>query len=160
AIGVALGGALLVSRLRDPLRAWRWGLAFSGAAFACTVVAWLGFHLAGPDAEDGWGFTADLLGRPVLHIDELSAPLLPVVGLLHVCAAAARGGTKWRGFPLAWPRASGAARRGVFACPAGWLLVGLAAAETVPAYLEVVNRGKPARVYLLHMALFVGLLAL
>jgi NADH-quinone oxidoreductase subunit M len=40
------------------------------------------------------------------------------------------------------------------------VLIALLAAGTVPAYAELVSRRKPTRVYLLHMALFVGLLAL
>ena len=30
----------------------------------------------------------------------------------------------------------------------------------MPPYIELVNRGRPTRVYVLHMALFVGLLVL
>jgi NADH-quinone oxidoreductase subunit M len=40
------------------------------------------------------------------------------------------------------------------------LLLGLLALGAVPGYVELLNRRKPTRVYLLHMALFVGLLAL
>ena len=43
AILVALVGSPLVSRLRDPDRAYRWGLAFTGLSFACSVLAWLSF---------------------------------------------------------------------------------------------------------------------
>ena len=38
AILAALLGALCVGPLRDPLRAWRWGLAFTAAALACAVL--------------------------------------------------------------------------------------------------------------------------
>src|SRR5262245_58897710 len=91
AIGVALVGALWVSRFRDPLSAWRWGLAFAGASFACTLVACAGFYLcesiAGARADLHWTFQGELLGRRFLGVDELNAPLLPLVGLLHFLTA-------------------------------------------------------------------------
>ena len=46
--GHALVGSLCVSRLREPIRAYRWGLAFTGTAFVCTLLAWLGFYLRIP----------------------------------------------------------------------------------------------------------------
>ena len=38
-IAVMLAGALCVSQVRHPVRAYRWGRAFTGAACACAVVA-------------------------------------------------------------------------------------------------------------------------
>ena len=81
---VAALGALCVSPVRDPIRAWRWGLLFTGAALACTLLACLGFYLAGAaGVDDGWSFRSALFGRQLLTLDELNAPLLPVVALLH-----------------------------------------------------------------------------
>jgi NADH-quinone oxidoreductase subunit M len=159
AILVAVAGAVCVSPLRAPLRAWRWGLAFTAAAFACTLLACLGFYL-GPPADGGaaWGWQRRLFGRQLLGIDELSAPLLPVVGLLHFLTALATGRTKMRHFSLSWSLASEALRLAIFSCQEPWLLIGLLAAGTVPGYAELVNRGKPTRVYVLHMGLFVALL--
>src|SRR5262245_20526034 len=88
AIAVALLGALCVSPLRDPHRAWRLGLAFTAATLACAVLACLGYYLGqvdGVEADDG--FHADLLGRQLLRVDELNAPLLPVGALLHFLTA-------------------------------------------------------------------------
>ena len=50
AIAVALFGAMAVSRVRDPDRAYRWGLALTGTSFACTVLAWLAFIQGTPVA--------------------------------------------------------------------------------------------------------------
>src|SRR4051812_40554311 len=83
-IVVSLLGALCVSPVRDPLRAWRWGLVFTGAALACTVLACLGFYLCRSTGVDtSWSFQGFLFGRQFFILDELSAPLLPMVGLLH-----------------------------------------------------------------------------
>ena len=39
-------------------------------------------------------------------------------------------------------------------------MIALLAISTVPPYVELLNRRRPTRVYVLHMALFVGLLVL
>ncbi len=160
AIAVALLGALCVSPMRDPLRAWRWGLAFTAATLACTVLACLGYYLcraAGAQADGG--IHADLFGRRLLGVDELNAPLLPMGALLHTLTALATGRTKMRRYSLSWSLASEAIRLTAFGCVAPGLLIVLLAVGTVPGYVELLNRGKPTQVYLLHMALFVGLLA-
>jgi NADH-quinone oxidoreductase subunit M len=95
----------------------------------------------------------------VLKVDQLSAPMVVLVALLHFLTALATGRTKMRRFSLSWSLACEAIRLATFSAT-GWLLIGLLAAGTVPGYLELRNRRKPTRVYLLHMALFVGLLAL
>lgn len=159
AILATLVGALFVSRFRDPLRAWSWGLAFSGAALACSLLSCLGFYLCQfANVDDDWSFQAALLGRQLFELDELSAPLIPLVALLHFLTALATGRTKMRRFSLSWSLVSEAIRLATFAAIDPWLLIGLLAAGTVPAYVELLNRGKPTRVYLLHMGLFVVLL--
>jgi NADH-quinone oxidoreductase subunit M len=161
AIAVALLGALCVSPLRSPLRAWRWGLAFTAAALACAVLACLGYYLGRANGvEPDRGVHADVLGRQLLRIDELNAPLLPMGALLHFLTALATGRTKMRRYSLSWSLACEAIRLTAFGCAEPWLLVGLLALGTVPGYVELLNRRKPTRVYGLHMALFVGLLAL
>jgi NADH-quinone oxidoreductase subunit M len=161
---VALPGALFISRLKNPLLAWRWGLVFTGISFGCTVLACVSFYLckylAGlPDAAYAWSLQGHFFGtRPVIGIDELNAPLFPVVGLLHFLTALATGRTKMRRFSLSWSLTSEAVRLATFACTLPWLLIGLLAADVIPAYVELLNRRKPTRVYLLHMGLFVGLL--
>jgi NADH-quinone oxidoreductase subunit M len=164
---VALLGALCVSQARDPLRAWLWGLVFMGASFGCTLIASLGFYLCRlielGDLDRWWSLQPYLFGRQLLGIDELNAPLLPAVSLVHFLTALATGRTKMRRFSLSWSLASEGVRLATFACTwmsPGWLLVGLLAIGTVPGCVELVNRGKPIRVYVLHMGLFVGLLVL
>jgi NADH-quinone oxidoreductase subunit M len=161
AILVALLGALCVSPLRDPFRAWRWGLAFTAATLVCAVLACLGYYLSRVNGvEVDTGTHADLLGRQVLRIDELNAPLLPVGALLHFLTALATGRTKMRRYSLSWSLASEAIRLAAFGCADPGPLLGLLAVGTVPGYVELLNRRKPSRIYLLHMALFIGLLAL
>src|SRR4051794_30063174 len=98
---VGLAGAVCVSRLRDPLRAFRWGLTFTGVACACTLLACAGFYLCRlHDVDDLWCLQTQFFGRPFLALDELNAPLVAVVGLLHFLTALATGRTKMRRFSL------------------------------------------------------------
>ena len=48
AIAAGLIGSPIVSRLRDPNRAYRWGLLFTGISFASALLAWLVFSLGDP----------------------------------------------------------------------------------------------------------------
>ena len=74
--------------------------------------------------------------------------------------ALATARTKMRRFSFSWSLASEAIRLAIFSCQASWLLVGLLTLCTVPPFFELRNRSRPTRVYLIHMALFVGLMVL
>jgi NADH-quinone oxidoreductase subunit M len=160
AIALSLLGSLWVSRFREPLRAFLWGLGFTGAALGCAVLAWLGLLVEGPAAGVGWSEQPHLFGRPLFAVDQLTAPLAALVALLHFLTALATGRTKMRRFSLSWSLGCLAIRLAIFSCTTPWLLIALLAAETVPGYLELRNRRKPRRVYVLHMGAFVGLLVL
>jgi NADH-quinone oxidoreductase subunit M len=157
AVAVALLGALTVSQVRAPLRAARLALAFTGSAFACAVLAWLSFYLGTPRQEI-WSVQLWLLGRRLLDLDNLNAPLVPVVALLHFLTAVATTRTKMRRYSFSWSLADEAIRLCAFSCKAPWALIGLLIADIIPGYVELVNRRRPTRVYLLHMALFATLL--
>ena len=75
ALAMALAGALCVSRLRNPDRAFRWGLVLTGAVFVCTFLAWLEFYLSAA-IHASWSLQSLLFGRQVLVMDELSRPAL------------------------------------------------------------------------------------
>ena len=152
---VPLLGALFVSRLRDPDAAYRWCVGFTGAALACSVLAAFGYALGAPSTWEG------LLPREIgamFAVDELSAPLLPLVALLHFLTALSTARTKMARFSFAWMLAGEAVRLAAFACVEPWPLVGLAALATVPPLFELRNRERPTRVYALHMGAFVALL--
>ncbi len=160
AIALALVGALWVSRIREPYRAARYGLGFSGIVFAFTFLAWLGYYLGDRGGAIHHAVATRLGGSDLFGLDELSAPLVPALALLHFMTALATPRTKMRRFSFSWSLASEALRLAMFSCKASWLLVGLLTVCTVPAYVELRNRGRPVRVYLLHMGLFVVLMVL
>jgi NADH-quinone oxidoreductase subunit M len=160
AILTAVVGALSVRWFDNPVRSWGWGLAFLAAVLGCTVVGSATYYAQIESSAAPLSFQQLLLGKQFLSIDELNAPLLPLVALIHVLTALATGRIKMRRFSLSWSLASDALRLAIFGCTAGWLLVALLAISVLPPALELYNRGKPLRVYVVHMAAFVALLVL
>ncbi|HEV7226708.1 MAG TPA: proton-conducting transporter membrane subunit [Pirellulales bacterium] len=158
-IGLALIGSASVARIREPNRAYRWGLAFTGASLGCSLLAWLGFYAGAADESLArYSIQPWLFGDLPFRLDELNAPLLPAVALLHFLTALATARTHMRRYSVSWSLAAGAIRLATFSCHDPWMLVGLLAVATVPPYVELVHRGRPVGVYVLHMALFVVLL--
>ncbi len=158
-IVVALLGSLWVSRLRNPMRAYRWGLAFAGITFLCTSSAWLGFYLRIP-LEPSWSPQSYFFGRQFLALDELNAPLVPAISLIHFLMALATARTKMRRFSFSWSLAAETILIATFSASEPWLLIGLLAASTVPPYIELASRGRSTRIFVVHMAIFIGLLVL
>ncbi|MBN9120504.1 MAG: oxidoreductase [Planctomycetes bacterium] len=135
--------------------AYRWCLGFTGATLACTVLATFAFSAG---AAPAWGPLPRAVGA-AFAVDELSAPLLPLVALLHFLTALATARTKMARFSFASMLVGEGVRLAVFACVAPWPLIGLAVVATVPAAFELRDRRKPTRVYAVHMTAFVALLA-
>jgi NADH-quinone oxidoreductase subunit M len=161
AIFVSLLGAIGVNRVRDPQRAARLGTAFTGMVFLCTVLAWAAFALGVTPAAGAMWSDKTYLGSPHLFgLDNLTAPLVVVVALLHFLTALATPRTKMRRFSFSWSLLSEAIRLATFSCREPWVLIGLLAINTIPPMIELLNRGESLRPYALHMGLFVGLLVL
>ena len=156
-----LVGGIWVRRQREAETARAWCLAFSAitlvlAVGACCDFLWLGKF----EAHDRWDALEYLTGHDLLVIDELSAPLLPLVALLHLLTAVATPRTKIRRFSFAWTLFSEAIMLATFSCKTPWLLIALLAAGAAPPYLELRARHKPTAVFAWHMVLFVCLMAL
>jgi NADH-quinone oxidoreductase subunit M len=81
------------------------------------------------------------------------------VALLHFLTALATARTKMRRYSFSWSLASESIRLATFSCKEPWVLIGLMALMTVPPFIELRNRERSTRVYVLHMGLFIALLA-
>ncbi|MGE3776003.1 MAG: proton-conducting transporter membrane subunit [Pirellulaceae bacterium] len=158
AVVLPLAGALFVSRLRDAQRAQWYSVVFAGLTLLATVGEWLDFATLGVfQAHDEWDLLAGLVG-PLLVVDELSAPLLPLAALLYLLTSVATMKTKVRRVSFAWTLVSEAILLATLACKDPAWVIGLLAAGTVPPWVELRRRKKPTNVYVLHMALFVALM--
>ncbi len=151
---IPLIGAGLVSLARRRSVAFRLCLAFTSAAFLCSLLASGAFYATGP-TPSSW---LSLSGRPIFQLDTLSAPLLPLVALLHFVTALATARTKMGRVAFGWLLANEALRLGTFATLVPWVLIGLLSLSMIPPWLELRWRRKPTRVYALHATLFVVLL--
>jgi NADH-quinone oxidoreductase subunit M len=157
----AVIGSPIVSRFREPIRAFRWCLAFTGMSFFCAFWAWLSFYVGTtPEQIQPWSFQTRLFGRQIFVLDDLNSPLVPSVALLHFLTALATARTHMRRFSFSWSLAAEAIRLATFSCKEPWILIALLAISTLSPYVELRNRHRPTRLYVLHMALFVGLLVI
>ncbi len=102
-IATTLIGALWVSQVREPYRAARMGLVFTGIAFVFAFLAWLDYYVGiDTDSISRASLEPYIFGREVFVLDELSAPLVPAVALLHFLTALATPRNKMRRFSNSW----------------------------------------------------------
>jgi NADH-quinone oxidoreductase subunit M len=156
-----LFGAIWVSRIANAALARRWSILFAACTLICTLVAWADFwHLHSRSAHDHWDVISPLFGREILAIDHLSAPLLPLGALLYLLTTIATLRSKIRRFSFTWALISESLLLAALSCREPWAVVVLLSLSTIPPYVELKSRGKPTRVYLLHMGLFILLMAI
>jgi NADH-quinone oxidoreductase subunit M len=154
AILAAVVGAVWVIRVRDGETARKWSLVFSGIVMACALGLWTDFLLRDPRPT--------ALAYPhrwnVFIVDELSGPLIVMSAFLYLLTIFVTARTKSRRFCFGWTLASEAILLATLGCQTPWGIIALLAAGTVPPYFELRARGRPTRVFVLHMGAFVALL--
>jgi NADH-quinone oxidoreductase subunit M len=155
-LAVGLVGSACVCLVRDAVAAFRWCVAFAAVSLGCVSIAALAFFL-GHAPHPNWGVW-DWAGRRLLAVDELNAPLLPVVALLQLLTILTTARTKMIRFSFAGALVGGGVRLAAFACVVPWLLVLLLALDAALPVLEIRRRGGSGRLSAIHAALFVGLL--
>jgi NADH-quinone oxidoreductase subunit M len=169
AILIPFFGGLWLARVRDPHEARKWSLVFSGFAFIAAVGAWVDIQWLHAvynttDADDSFSLLRLIFNispkDDLLTIDQLSAPLLSMVALLHFLTTTATLRTKIRRFSFAASSFSEALLLATFSCKNPWGVVVFMSLATLPPYFELRSRRKSTRVYLVHMAAFVGLMVL
>lgn len=128
------------------------GVAVCAAVLVCGLAEWYLNH-AGLVREPGPRVL------PGLAVDSFSAPLLPLVALLHLLTALSSSRTETTRGYLFGLLASLALQTAKFGCKEPWLLIGLLAVGMLRPWAELVALKKSGRLFALHMLLFVGLLA-
>jgi NADH:ubiquinone oxidoreductase subunit 4 (subunit M) len=154
-----IAAALWIQRLNDPDRARRHSLVACTLTFVFALGAWIDYSmLDGLEDHDRWDLVAQLVGRPLLVIDGLSAPLLPLVSLLYLLTVLATLGTKVRRLSYGALHMGQAIRLATFSCMETWPLIILLTVGIIPSAVELIRQRKSVRIYLLHMVLFVTML--
>jgi NADH-quinone oxidoreductase subunit M len=157
AIVVAMIGSPIVSRFRDPNLAFRWGLFFTATAFGCVLLACWSYYTGTPARTVAhWTDQQWLFGRQLIALDDLSAALVPAAALLHLLSVLSTARAHMRRYSFAWSLAAMSIRLATFSCHDPWTLIGLLTISTIPPYVELRNRRRPTRIYMIHMAIFVG----
>lgn len=156
AVLTPLVGAAATARLRNTSLAKGVAIAFCATTLALTLGAWLDFTLLGTfESRERWNPLAAVLGDNVIVLDELSAPKLSLVSLLFLMTTVATLRNKARRFSFSAMLLSESILLATFCCKSEWAVASLLAVGTIPPLVELRRRGKPTRVYALHMGLFV-----
>jgi NADH-quinone oxidoreductase subunit M len=151
--------AVWVSRARNPDAARRHAIVAASLTLAFAVSAWIDFAMLHRfEAHDRWDILQRVFRCEVFVIDELSAPLLSLASLLYLLTFVATLRTKVRRFSFAWSLAREAVLLATLSCRQPWIIVALLALGTIQPWVELRARNRPSRVYVLHMAAFIGLL--
>lgn len=160
AIVVPLAGALLVQAARDARLARRAAGLVALVALLLAVGEWVDFGLLHRfEAHEHSPWLRWLGLGEVLVVDELTAPLLPLVALIHFLTIVSTPLNKAQRFSFGWTLVAEAMTLATFSCRASWWLVGLLVAGTIPPWLELGRRAASPRVFAFHMTLFSVVLA-
>jgi NADH-quinone oxidoreductase subunit M len=146
-IALPLVGSLAVGLIRDTAVAGRWTLAVCGAVFACSLMPWFALQ-------------AGVQGNAYFAVDGLTAPLLPLVALLHLLVVSTTARVKLNRMSLGGHLIADGIRLGMFAAApsAPWTLILFIVLGIVPPWIELRNREKSAGLFITHMLTFCALL--
>lgn len=162
AIFAALLGALgLRLCVRDADVARRWCVAVMAAVLAMVFFGWLeqatGHVL---DDHQPWSLVESVRGAPRFQIDQLNSPLLLVVSLISLLTVVASLRTQNPESFFSGALVSLALNLAFFASKEPWMLIVFLALGAVPVLFELKRRRQNARVFAIHMGLFVALLGI
>lgn len=156
---VPLFGALWIHLVGSRQCALKHAIAICGLTLCLTVGELVDFVWIGSfEAHDHWLFLDWLFHRDIFVVDELSAFQLPLAALIFLVTVMSTLRTKAPRFSLKLALISESLVLATFSCRSSWTLVALLIAATIPPYLEMRNRGRCTRIYVLHMATFALLL--
>lgn len=155
AVLIPLLGSAVLSRMRDSQRARNAALLFSGLALVCAAGEFVDFTVMhATQADDHFHLLTFLFGRPFLVIDQLSAPLLPLTAMIFFMVVATTSSTKLRRFSFPLAMLEEAITLAMLSCKEPWGVIVLLGLAAVPPFLDLRARGKPTRVFAIHMAAF------
>ena len=80
---IPLAGAAIISRIKDAELAQRWSSVISAIALLFVLGEWMDYStLTEAQADDHWHLVSQLIGRELFVLDEISAPLTTLAGIL------------------------------------------------------------------------------
>ncbi|MFG0291459.1 MAG: proton-conducting transporter membrane subunit [Rhodopirellula sp. JB044] len=129
------------------------------ATLLLTIGELLDFLFMGTfEAHDHGRLLSWIFNPEFFVVDELSAFLIPLSALIYLVVVMSTLRTKTPRFSLRLALLSETLLLATFSCRSSWALVGLLIAATIPPYLELRQRNRCTRIYVLHMSVFATLL--
>ncbi len=158
-IATPLVGAGVVHFISSKERAQKLCVFFASITLLCTLAAWYDFSSLNTfEAHDKWDLVTWLLGDVFIVVDELSAPLIPMVALVYLATSVATMRAKAKRFSFSGSLLSEAILLATLSCRDSWGIIILLILGTLQPGIELWRRKKPMRVYVFHMILFAALL--
>lgn len=152
-------GAILCGFVRPQRVAYRLATLVSCLTMLCAIGEWIDFETLGTfTAHDHWDIFRYLFSRDIFVVDELSAPLLPLTGLLYFLAIVSTPLSKASRFPFTLTLISESTCLATLSCTNIGLIIALLALSMIPPWLELHSRKQSTRIFSLHMGLYIGLL--
>ncbi len=134
-------------------------LAVSLLTLGLTVGEWLDFGTLGTfSAQDRGSLIRRWLGYELFVIDELSAPLLPLIATLFTLTIAATMRAKVVRVSFGMTLLAEAILLATFSCTVAWLLTVLLLIGTIPPWIEMRQRGRSTRVFEIYLGTHLVLL--
>lgn len=159
AILAPLGGVVTCLAFRIDRAAYHVARIFSGLALVFAVGEWVDFWTLGTfSAHDHWDVFKTIFHQDVFLIDELSAPLLPLVAFIYFLAILSTPRSKASRFPFVLTLFSEAVCLATLCCTNTRLIISLLAVSILPLWFEMRDRMQSTRVFTLHMGLCIVML--
>ena len=156
---IPLVGAAAVSRIKDAETAQRWSSVITAIALVFVLGEWMDYStLTEAQADDHWHLVSQLFGHELFVLDEISAPLTTLAGILYFLTIVTTLKTKIRRFSFVGTLISESVVLATFSCKDHWGVITFLALGTIYPFWELRARRRPTRVYVLHMVAFIGLM--
>lgn len=152
-----LVGGICLLQLQDAFYARRWAIVISGITLIGMTIAW-GGHLADPQSGSilaEYVLAKELHGLNLFRVDDLNAPLLPAIALLHFLISFTTLRTKIRRFSFGWSLIAESLALATLAASTPRATIVFSILATIPPFFELRVRGRPTGTYVAHMIAFV-----
>ncbi len=153
-------GGICLLRLNDAFYARRWAIVISGISLLGLIITWGGHLVTPPTLVDGvvepsaYSIAKSPSGLNLFQVDDLNAPLLPAIALLHFLVTFTTLRTKIRRFSFGWSLIAESLSLATLAASTPRSTIAFAVLATIPPLFELRERGRPTGTYVSHMLAF------
>lgn len=155
-----LMAACVVVLFKSEQNRWRASTLVSFGVLVISALDWIDFaSLRTFEAHDPHSMTQSLLGKEIVVVDELNAPLLALAAALYFVVMLATPASKRSRFPFGMTLVSLTLTLMLLSCRSPWWVIGLLAAQNLLPLIELRMRGQVWQFFAFHQALAFCLIA-